>query len=179
MSTIEHIKNWLYNNSLKKFAIIKRTASNMNLVRAKRIGILFDATDVDERKTVIRYAENLRKKGKKVNLLGFISIADDAAVFDFDFFTKKDIDWTERVKQEKTKIFLGHSYDLFICLSAESFQFNEYISLQTKAQMRIGPVAEHPACYDLMIDCPKKTTPLQFIKQYESILELTTKAVLA
>ncbi len=179
MNTIERIKNWLYNNSLKKLAIIKRTVSNMNLIRAKRIGILFDATDVDERKAVVRYAESLRKKGKKVKLLGYISLANEGAVFDFDFFTKKDIDWAQRVKNDKTKIFLSHSYDLFICIPFENTKSAEYISLQTKAEMRIGAVAEHPACYDLMIDCPKGTTPLQFIKQYEAILELTMEKELA
>ena len=173
MNTIEHIKNWLYNNSLKKLAISKRTASNMNLIRAKRIGILFDATDIDKRKAVIRYAENLRKKGKKISLLGFLPIADESAVFDFNFYTSKDIDWAQRVKANKIKIFLQHSYDLFICMPSKNSKSSEYISLQTRASMRIGPVAKHSSCYDLMIDCPVGTTPLQFIKQYESILELT------
>ncbi len=177
MSIIERIKNWFYNSSLQKLIYTKRIVVDMNIDRAKRIGILFDASDIDNRKSIVRYAEMLRKKGKQVYLLGFIPTVDKEATFGFDFFTKKDIDWAQRVKEEATKKFIDRSFDLFICLSNSSLQYTEYISLQTKASMRIGPVSEHPTCYDLMIDCPIGTTPLQFIKQYESVLELTKEAV--
>ena len=151
----------------------KRKVEGMNTERAKRIGILFDASEIDNRKAIIQYAEGLRKKGKKVNLLGYIPTVDQEATFDFDFYTKKNTDWAGRVKAEATKKFLDRSFDLFICLSPFTTQSSEYISLQTKASMRIGPVSENKFCYDLMIDCSKETTPMLFIKQYESVLELT------
>lgn len=172
MTIIDRIKNWAYNNSLLKFINNKRTVLDMNIDRAERIGILFDASDVDDRKAIIKYADRLKKQGKKVYLLGYIPTVDQEATFDFDFFTNKDIDWAKRVKAEATKNFLDRSYDLFISMPNEHIKPFEYISLQTNASMRIGSVSAHPACYDLMIDCSSSTSSLQFIKQYESVLEL-------
>ena len=89
MSIIERIKNWVYKNSLQKLAIAKRTVKDMNIDSAQSIGILFDASEVDNRKSIMQYAERLRKKGKKVYLLGFISTVDKEATLRFLFFYKK------------------------------------------------------------------------------------------
>lgn len=153
--------------------INKRKAVDMNMAKAKTVGILFDAADLENRKFVLKYAEQLKKEGKKVHLLAYIPDVDQDANFDFDFFTNKDIDWAGRVKEEASKNFLATQYDMFICLKTQTDPQFEYISLQTKAAMRIGPMTYTPLVYDFMIDCSTDTKLSVFIKQYERILELS------
>lgn len=173
MGFIQDIKNWAYQRSLRARIAKRRAAKGVNLDNAKTIAILFPADDVDQRKAIVRYADQLKKKGKKVRMLAYLSIADPNAKFAFPFFTKKQVDWAGRPKGEEVEVFLREAYDLLMVIQPASNRIFEYLSLLTDARMKIGPVPEHPEAYDLMIDTGPQMQPAQFIQQFEGILKKT------
>ena len=145
----------------------------MNLDRAKTIAILFDANLLEHREQVLRYAERLRKQNKRVRLLAYLAVVDKEATYPFKTFSRKEVDWAYRPHGEQVEKFLQGSYDLFFCLSAAPNPSFEYLAAGVQAAMKIGPVAEHSACYDLMIDLGEQVSPRQLIDQAEAILKKT------
>lgn len=173
MDLIDRIKAWIYQRALPAKAARHLGRPPRNLEEAKSIAILFSATEIDDRKIVLKYAERLRKQGKSVVLLGYLPIADAEATFPFIHYTEKQIDWAQRPKGEGVEKFLSSSYDALVCLFAKSAPATEMIVLKTPAALKIGPVAEHTDVYDIMLDMPKSARPDAIIRQYEQILALT------
>ncbi len=173
MGIIDRIKDRFYQKSLPAKVARNKGRTPRNIEEAKTIGILFDATDIDYRKKTLAYADSLRKQGKKVSTLAFISTVDKEATFSFEFFTLREIDWAQRPRGEAIAHWLEHDFEVLICLFPQSTKFTEYIALHTRAGLKIGPVAAKASCYDLMLDMPAKSTPQQVIQQYERVLART------
>lgn len=177
MGIFQRIQAYFYNKSLPARSVRNKAKAVRNLDDARTIAILFNATDVDERTAVLRYADKLRKQNKQVSLLGFIAVVDKEATFPFEFFTQKDIDWANRPKGAAVQAFIAQGYDAFINLHVQTARHTESIALQVPAGLKIGPVAAHPDAYDLMIDLPVKAKLSTMIQQYEWVLEKTAVKV--
>ena len=70
MGIIDRLRLYFYTKSLPLKAARSKGVRIHNLDEAKYIGILFDGTEIDDRNTVLRYADKLRKAGIAVALLG-------------------------------------------------------------------------------------------------------------
>ena len=140
---------------------------------ARSIGILFDATNLQNRNLVLEYAEELRDRRKQVKLLGFFDSKLKDENFTFRHFNRKDIDWAMRPKGANVEEFINHSFDILLHLDTASSTYAEYISALSKASFKVGPFTEQTVCYDLMIDTDQRTNLQNFIDQLEGLLEKT------
>ena len=135
------------------------------LESAKAVGILFDATLLEERKVVLQFAEKLKRQNKQVKLLGFFHVKLKTADFPFKYFDKKQLDWALRPKSNDVTDFINHSFDLLINLSKNTILPLDYIAAHSKAKFRVGPFTGNTFCYDLMIDIDEKKGLEEFLKQ--------------
>lgn len=145
----------------------------VNLKSAASIGILFDATELPAREVVLEYAEQLRKLGKRVSLLGYFDDAADSENYAFKFFNRKQMDWALRPNTEDVRDFIAQEFDLLLNIDPVSKVHTEYIAALSKAKLRVGPSTSHTYCYDLMIDIPAGAGPRRFIEQMEFLLGKT------
>ncbi|MEZ4987754.1 MAG: hypothetical protein R2795_22450 [Saprospiraceae bacterium] len=173
MGVIDRIRAYFYHKSLPTKSVRHSAKPVANMEQAKSISFLFDATDVDHRNMVLRYADTLKKKGKNIHLLGFIPVVDKEATFPFTFFTQKEIDWAMRPKGESVQQFTQQGVDVLVNLFPVSTPTLEAICLQTPANLKIGPVSIHPDACDLMVEMPAKAHPAQILQQIEKVLEKT------
>lgn len=165
-----HYKGLLKEVAKRKPAVGRGAVTWKN---AKQIGVLFNADEPAARKQILKYADALRKKGKQVRILGFLTEAQEGQEFAFRTFSKKDIDWQFRPKGEEVQAFMQQSFDLMFHLGLQpDFQL-EYIAALSNAKLRIGPPTEHTYAYDLMIDVPASAGLQGFIAQMESLLGKT------
>ena len=170
------IKNYTYKRRLQRGLQRRGTPkrkSLVNLNNAKSIGILFDAQNIDEQNLILKYAESLRKKGKKVQLLGYVGDQTELEAFPFDAYSKKNIDWAGCPKSSQAKDFMDHSFDLLLHIACESNLHTSFISALSKAQLRVGPSVDNTDCYDLMIGASPSTGIKKFIQQMEAVLDKT------
>ena len=171
------IRQFFYKRFLRKQLANKsksKTSKKINLESAKRIGILFDATDLKTRKTILDYVETLKNRRKVVKLLGYFDNKLKDNNFTFRHYNKKNINWALLPKGDQVDDFINQPYDVMINLNTKSTKDGEYITALTNAPLKVGPVTENTACYDLMLDSGKNIEINQFIKQVESILKKTT-----
>ena len=139
--------------------------------KARSIGILFDATELSSRDTVLRYAEQLKAIGKSVRLLGYLDNRTESESFSFHIFNKKDLDWLMRPKGHNVEEFLDHPFDILLNLSMEENPALEYIAALSQAHYRVGVFSKAIHCYELMIDLPTSQKLPDLIKQIEFFLQ--------
>jgi hypothetical protein len=176
MTLLEKIRDFAHQRTLKQALRQKarpQGRDQVNLHSAQNIGILFDASQTDDRETILRFAERLRKQGKRVSLLGFFDDVVEADHFPFKSFNYKQIDWALRPNAETVKEFTAQEFDLLLHLEPVAKTYSEYIAALSNAKLRVGPSTEHTYCYDLMIDQPAKAGLSRFIQQVEFLLGKT------
>ena len=167
---------WAYHRSLKQQLRGRREPNGrneINLSNAKTIGILFDATELDARDVILEYADALRKKNKRVKLLGYFDNPTDSENYPFDYYNRKQVDWAFRPKGEQVTSFLKQGLDLLMNINSKSLIHTEYIAALSNAKLRVGPCTEHTYCYDLMIELSSHSGLRQFIEQAEALLGKT------
>jgi hypothetical protein len=174
MSLLHNIKNKVFKRSLQLQGRQNQTDRKfVGFEKSQSIGILFDATDLDSREIVFQYAEQLTNNNKRVKLLGFFNSKLDDPNFTFRYFNRKNLDWAGRPYGENVQDFIQQPFDMMINLDTVPKPQAEYVSAQSKAHLRIGPVTEHTFCYELMIDISGSNNFHTFIEQMESILAKT------
>jgi len=176
MSLIQNIRTWAYRRSLKqqlRHRMEPKGKGEVNLNTAKTVGILFDATELSTRDLVLEYAEKLRKRNKRIKLLGYFNDPTDSAHYPFDFYNRKQVDWAFRPTGERVQAFIRQEFDLLMNINLVSLIHTEYIAALSHAKLRVGPCTEHTYSYDLMIDLSPRSGLKQFIEQAETLLGKT------
>jgi hypothetical protein len=141
----------------------------------RRIGIFFDASDLDERESVLRKAKQWKSDGKQVQLLGYFDPPVENPNYTFPHFNRKDLDWALRPKKKLVLEFIDQPFDLLLLAFPQSHFLAEYIGALSKAHMRLGPASEHTQSYDIMIDSGSTHSVSQFLEQAEQLLKKTIK----
>ena len=174
MGLIQNIKQ--YYNRRYLLAVLEGQKSGsrkpMNLDRAKTIGILFDATDPKVQEQVLEYADQLRRKGKKISLLGAVDSQQEDGSLPFPSFSLKMLDWALRPGGRAVEQFLEEPFDLLVHLNGQTKNSLDFIAAQARAHMKVGPFLEAFHIYDVMIDHADASVP-EFIQDMETLLKRT------
>ena len=178
MGIISKIRTNIFKAHLnKQLSQIKVTRSSIDFEDAQSIGILFDATEGDQRNIVLDYAKKLKEAGKKVQLLGFVKTKQKDLSLPFKFFTWREVNWKMIPQSSEISKFLSNQFDILINLylpalekKAEKNQPIEYISALSKANLRVGPFSQNTNSFDLIIDVPVGEDLKHLIKQIDFFL---------
>lgn len=174
MSLLQTIKNRIFNRSLQQLGKQNRTDRKFTgFEKATNIGILFDATELNQRDFVLQYGKQLEKVGKKVKLLGYFDSKLDDPNFTFKYFNRKNMDWAGRPNGAAVQEFAEQAFDIMINLDTHSKPPAEYVCAQSRAHLRVGPFTNHTFCYELIMDEHDSQNLKTFVQQMEFILEKT------
>lgn len=142
------------------------------LRKGVRIGILFEAEDIANRKLLEKFREELVEEGAVVNVLGYFPSKEfpEKLVFKpgFDYFKKKDIDWKGLAPENILQKVNHLNLDILIgAFTKENLMFLHF-SAQSNAGFRIGPyLKNYTSCFDFMID-------LEGNNELNNLVKLTT-----
>jgi hypothetical protein len=166
MKIIEKFRTRLLRSMLAKEGAYKSVGRKaIDLDSAHSIGILFDATDLQERETVLDFAENLKKEGKRVKLLAYFKNSMKSENFTFPHIDRRYLDWARRPQSREAADFSQEPFDVLLNLTHESWTPLDFIAARSKAKFRVGPYTESIPCYDLMIDLPGQRDLKAFMQQ--------------
>jgi len=127
-----------------------------NLQTAQTAGILFDATQTENLKTVKDLVSELKEFSIDSQVLGYINTTkrEDNYIGDkvYSFACKKDFSFFYKPKSENIKKFIETPYHLLIVLVNE-YQFPiDYIGSLSKAQFKAGRANIDNNMFDFMIE---------------------------
>jgi hypothetical protein len=142
---------------------------------ANHYGILLDAGQVDHRQIVLNFAEDLRKTGNRVKILGFIEGKAESVTVPFDFFSSADLSKVSGVPRSPVvDSFIGQPFDVLINMSIHhNHKSLEYIAAVSHAAFRIGPWYHHlqHSPYDLCLDTGSTATLKEWITELMHTLD--------
>ena len=153
----------------------KNGHQTVNFDAAKKIGLLYDATDMKNFEVVKDYVKEVRSKQKEVLALGFVDKKvlpqNQFAQLGLDFFTRKNLNWQLFPDSLEVKNFIREPFDIVVNLSDNTIFPLRYIAAVSKAKFRVGRFdTSSLPCYDMMIEAAPETDLKQFIRQAEDYL---------
>ena len=143
--------------------------------RKNHYGLLTDASSADDRNTVNSFAEDLRREGNRVKILGFVNGKMETISTPFDIITINDLSTLSQVPKSATaEAFMGQPFDVLINLSIkENHRPLDYISSVSKASFRIGPwyAQQQGSPYHLCIDAGNNASLKEWISELMHTLQ--------
>jgi hypothetical protein len=135
------------------------------LSEAKKIGIIYDATEYISFEIVRDLVKQLSNNSITISVLGYV---DSKKLIDhylyrkgFDFFCKNDLNWYYKPVATQTEQFINEPFDILINLSLD-YQFPiHYITSASRASFKTGRYSATDASLDLMIDIEKEKETLR------------------
>ena len=142
---------------------------------SKSIGILFDATQKDDLELATRYVKYLKDHKKRIKAIGFFqgkTIPDMVfSKLEFDYFTKKDLNWYFKPMPGFVDQFIDEEFDILIDLNLDLAFPLQYISELSKAKFKIGKFQEGNTHYDFMIDVPEDKGIKYFLRNLDLYIQ--------
>jgi len=153
---------------------LKRKRGVFNFDNAKTVGIVFNATKQESFDIAYEFVKYLEQKSIKVETLGFV---DSKEVRDFyretvntKYFSKKNLNWYGKPKNENVEKFINKNFDILIDLSLIDEYPILYISALSKAKFKVGRFSGKSEYLDFMIDISKKPQYNFLIEQIKHYL---------
>lgn len=161
----------------------KRHKKVFNLKTARSIGILFDATNINHFEAVYELYKDLLKDHEEIFVLGFVNANDipDQYLFkkNFSFFTKKEVNWYFKPKNQDALRFTDKRYDILINLNLTYNLLFDFIIALSLARFKVGRYCREENYYDFMISIEKEPTFEYFIQQVKHYLEMINRPELS
>ncbi len=143
--------------------------------RKNYFGLLLDAGNTGHRDEVVAFADQLRKEGHRVRILGFLEGKGEGVSMPFEIFTSADLAKLTAVpKGELIEGFIAQPFDVLVNMSIHrDHRALDYISSLSKATFRIGPwypQSRHNP-YDLCLDAGSTVTLKDWIRELMHTLQ--------
>ena len=167
---MEALKKYLYQRKISQGKANQKPPGEINVQKASKIGIIFDATQLDIRQPVINFKKYLIDKGFRVKLLGFINEKIESISFPFDYFSLKDVNFHYVPDGDNVRLFLSEHFDILMNLDLEDALPIHYIAAVANAGLKVGAPSPEHEHYDLMIETGTERNVDAFIHEVRKTL---------
>lgn len=160
---------------------LQRKRGIFNFDNAKSAGIVFNASSQDSYDVANKFLKFLEEKKITVKSIGFVNSKE---VRDFyretvntSFFSRKNINWYGKPKNENVEKFINNDFDILLDLSLTDEYPILYISALSKAKFKVGRLTGKVEYLDFMIDISKNPDYYFLIEQIKHYLSILNKQV--
>jgi len=153
----------------KKLRNLNRKVQACNLLEARHIGIIYNATEYVSFEIIKDLVKQLSDGTTSVSVLGYV---DSKKLIDhylyrkgFDFFSKSDLNWYYKPVSLVAAQFMEEHFDLLLNLSLEYHFPIHYITSLTPASFKAGRYTPGDVSLDFMIDIEKEKQAMKSLHQ--------------
>jgi hypothetical protein len=155
----------------------KRKPRAIGLNEANNIGIIFDASEKENVEIIKRFVASLKEEKKKVQVLGYYNLKELPnelnSKLDYDYFSKKDINWHYKPSNPVIFNFTNEPYDILLNLTTTSILPIQYVFVMSKASFKVGrAIAKHIPFYDLSIEANDESSLTQLTTIFTKYLKM-------
>ncbi|MEN9449057.1 MAG: hypothetical protein RJA25_2347 [Bacteroidota bacterium] len=169
---ITRIKFFLFRLFLRFWQKETIARNPITLQKAKTIGILFEANNLQANDIVLKYTKHLKSQFKTVEILGYVPKRAFGFAYNFPLITDKNVGWYGKPDSPGINHFLESRFDLLINFSTEECLPFEYASAVSLASFRVGfNKATNNANYDLILISKEKSNISNLISNLENYLK--------
>lgn len=163
----QKFQNYFFQRNLKsKLSGPKVKRSLTNLTDAKTVGIVYESGSPDNDIIITKFAEELRKQGKIVEVLNYVHDTKIDHKADVTVFNKSTISWCLVPNDERVDKFIAKPFDvLFAAYTAKSLPLDYVVSL-SHSKCRVGVFEESKTHqFELMVNTNAKADLTYFLQQ--------------
>jgi hypothetical protein len=143
----------------------------ISLHDAQSILIFFNANNKEDFTLIKSYTDQLRRKGKKVEALGYYSHKNVELNILFNYLNQKELRWFHIPSTKHIHAYGMQRFDLLLNLYTDEILPLEYLSSISHSTCRVGRYISGKTYYcDLMISIPENASLKQLIQQTEYYL---------
>ncbi|UCH13901.1 MAG: hypothetical protein JSV22_12445 [Bacteroidales bacterium] len=146
-----------------------RTATVCNINDAKKIGIVFNATQLVSFEIIRNFVKELSQKKISVTTLGYVNSKKliDHYMYrkGFNFFTRSNLNWFNKPVTDTVEEFIKKPFDILINLCLEEYFPIQYVVALSVSRFKVGKYFDEPNYLDLMIDIEKEKKVMKELKQ--------------
>lgn len=149
---LKWLKTYLFKRRYRS-ALQKVGENDVFLQDIDTIGLIFDATQYEDRDFCITFAERLRNVGIKMELLGYLDnkIVENLS-FPFLTYDKSDINWYGIVSTPEIEKFTDQPTHLTVIANLKNRPHMELMGLQCNTLLRMGTATQFNDKKDIIID---------------------------
>ncbi len=164
----------------KEIANIKRKRNLFNLTTALTAGILYEASNPEDYELIRKYVGYLKEYGIKVKTIGYFSQKEvpqfTFSKLDYEFFTKKELNWYLKPITSFTDQFSSQEFDLLIDLNINDHFPLKYIAGISMAKFKIGKYSEeNKDVHYMMIEIDSTKNLKYLLRQIDIYLQMINK----
>lgn len=153
-----------------------------NYEQANSLALIFKLEDENQYKVVREYLKFVKDEHHVKELMA-LCFVDDKEVpqyiqsrVDFDFFTRKDVNWQQKTSNTTVDNFVEAKYDILIDLSSGESPVINGITKMSCASFKIGKNSKKNAVlYDFMLDLSSDHSLKAYLKQVNHYLTVINK----
>ena len=174
LNNLRHkIAEYFLNSEIKNS---ERNREVHNIRSARRVGVIYDATNRETYETVKKFIHYLKEERKQVSTLGFIDTKDENQLItpklEYDFFSRIDLNWLNRPNKLEVDNFIEERFDILIDLNTSNCFPLKYICALSKAKFKVGKFGVENRLYDFMVNIEEGVSFKQFIVQLRHYLKM-------
>lgn len=116
----------------------KRHRTNVGFDQALTIGILYHGDSLKKQVAVHWLASELKRLGKQVSILCYVTDPKQAANFTDPTITLQDIPLARKINHPQARLFLDTAFDYLYQVDLEGQPAIDYLLVRSKAKCRVG-----------------------------------------
>jgi hypothetical protein len=169
------IGDTLLNN---RIARIKRKTHYSNISEVKNIGIVWDATKVDDFALLSRFYQKMHESKTEVKILGYFpgkNLPNQlTAIRYLSIIKKEELNIFYHPVSTDTNKFVNDRFDVLIDLNFKKLLPLQYISSLSKASLKVGLFESETrnTPFDLMMDVKRPVNVEEYLNQVVHYLEM-------
>ena len=153
---LQQFKNRNYNRSLQEVLDApKRKRRAFPFEKARRIGLIFDATKPETGKELMTLVGKMESQGKEIKPLGFLNKKEIEIAFPYSVFGLKDCNWSGVPNSESCEAFYEKNFELLIVINPEMNRQVHWMACRSEASMKLSTVCDLPHDFDVQLDVPE------------------------
>lgn len=170
------IKLFFFNNRIQKDLVSNKSIRQIiNLNDAKKIGIVFDATNYNDINVIHDFKNIMRGAGKEVEIFGYINSNEKKD--EFFLMTNKNLNWYGYPTKHQAFVFAKNNLDILFGIYSDSKSPLNAIFANSNAKLRIGTFENHKVdLFDVMVGVKKEKNAKNIIKALtDFLIQVKTK----
>jgi hypothetical protein len=162
----------------KKIARVRRSRFRGNIYSAKKMGIVWDATNSDEFQVLSQFHQKMQDRNIDLNIIGYYpgkELPDKITAIRYLICIKnQDINFTYRPVSSEANNFINTPFDILIDANFNNAFPLEYISALSRAGLKVGIFdnGNERSSFDIMIDVNKNRDLNNYLNQVVHYLEM-------
>lgn len=159
-------------NSVRKMVFCK-------LENAKSIGVIFDASKLENFAPMSSFINEISNNGSRVLVLGFLEKNDKKKIKikseNITYFTRGNINWNGKSMKDNVSEFIDETFDILIDLSFKEDMAVKFLVAKSKAKFKVGNFSDKEyTFYDLTLKVSNDTENMfiYFLNQLKKYLDM-------